>query len=90
MGCIEALRILNWNVYQLIFWIGGSLAKFLGKGLPSITTEWKKWTIFFCDERLVSVDSEHSTLKLYLESVVSKTPLTQDQFIEVNCDLDGN
>ena len=44
---------------------GGSMAKFLVSGLPSITTDWARWRLFFCDERLVPEDDEDSTWGLY-------------------------
>ena len=44
---------------------GGSMAKFLCSGLPSINTEWARWKLFFCDERLVPEDSPDSTWGLY-------------------------
>lgn len=40
---------------------GGSLGKYLCEILPNIKTDWTKWTIFFCDERVVKSDSADST-----------------------------
>lgn len=45
---------------------GGSVAKFLGDGLPEISDlQWDKWHIYFCDERLVAFDHADSTYKIY-------------------------
>jgi len=67
---------------------GGSLAKFLCQGLPSIQTDWARWKIFFCDERLVPADNSDSTWGLYRSQLLSVTPLKEDQFITVNTDLE--
>lgn len=67
---------------------GGSAAKFLCNGLPSIKTTWDKWTLFFCDERLVPFSDGDSTYKLYREGLVGATPLTEKQFIVINPDLE--
>jgi len=68
---------------------GGSLAKFLTKGLPSISTDWSKWLIFFCDERHVDFKNEDSTYKLYKESLLTKVDLKDEQIIKINPELSG-
>ncbi|KAK4307003.1 hypothetical protein Pmani_021212 [Petrolisthes manimaculis] len=67
---------------------GGSMAKFVCGGLPGITTTWAKWKLFFCDERLVSFTDPESTYKIYRAGLVGPTPLTEDQFVIVNPDLE--
>lgn len=67
---------------------GGSLVKFLCNGLPSISTSWDKWSLFFCDERLVPFSDEDSTFKLYKEGLIGKTPLTEEQFVVINPELE--
>ncbi|KAK7082209.1 hypothetical protein SK128_011330 [Halocaridina rubra] len=67
---------------------GGSLAKFLCGGLPSIETSWDKWSLFFCDERLVPFSDGDSTYKLYKAGLVGSTPLTEEQFVVINPELD--
>ncbi|XP_018020918.1 6-phosphogluconolactonase [Hyalella azteca] len=69
---------------------GGSMAGFVCNGLPSITTDWSAWRLLFCDERLVSVDSPDSTLQLYLTGLLDTTPLTRDQFLQVDVSLQPN
>jgi len=63
---------------------GGSLATFLAKGLPSISTEWSKWKLFFCDERVVPLDSSDSNYAAYKSSLIGAVPLTDEQFIKIN------
>nr|XP_053649237.1 6-phosphogluconolactonase-like [Cherax quadricarinatus] len=67
---------------------GGSMIKFVCSGLPSIKTTWEKWSLFFCDERHVSFTDDDSTYRLYREGLVGNTPLTEEQFVIINPDLD--
>ena len=67
---------------------GGSLAKFLCQGLPAIQTDWARWRLFFCDERLVPADSSDSTWGVYRSSLLPATPLTAAQFLTVNTELE--
>ena len=61
------------------------MANFVCSELPKIETKWDCWRLFFCDERMVPLDSADSTLKLYLDGLVGSTPLTRDRnFIEVD------
>jgi 6-phosphogluconolactonase len=69
--------------------LGGSLIKFLEKGLPEINTDWSKWRFFFCDERIVPEESTDSTFGAYKTALIGKIPITEDQFISVNTDLTG-
>ncbi|XP_042863844.1 6-phosphogluconolactonase-like [Penaeus japonicus] len=66
---------------------GGSLAKFLSKGLPSINTSWDKWSLFFCDERLVPFDHDDSTFKVY-KGLIEGTPLKEEQFVVIDHSLE--
>lgn len=66
---------------------GGSLIKFLCKGLPGITTTWEKWLFFFCDERLVPFDDKESTYGCYKRELIPHLPVTENQFIAVNPSL---
>ena len=52
---------LNKFEHSLFIITGGSLGKYLCETLPNIKTEWDKWTIFFCDERVVNADDSDST-----------------------------
>ncbi|XP_049937596.1 LOW QUALITY PROTEIN: 6-phosphogluconolactonase-like [Schistocerca serialis cubense] len=63
---------------------GGSLTKFLTVGLPKIETDWAKWRLFFCDERVVPVESADSTYGVYKSSLIGTVPLTEEQFIKID------
>lgn len=65
------------------------MAKFVCGGLPGITTTWAKWKLFFCDERLVPFTDPESTYKIYRAGLVGPTPLTEDQFVIVDPDQEG-
>ena len=67
---------------------GGSLAKFLCAGLPAITTDWARWRLFFCDERLVEEENPDSTWGVYRAGLLQVTPLTADQFLTVDTSLE--
>ena len=66
---------------------GGSLVNFLAVGLPNITTDWTKWRLFFCDERVVPSESPDSTFGAYRKSLIGKVPLSENQFIQVDSHL---
>ncbi|KPI98633.1 6-phosphogluconolactonase [Papilio xuthus] len=60
---------------------GGSVVKYLCEGLPQVKTDWSKWTLAFCDERIVPEDSDDSTFGCYEKMLIPKTKLTRNQFI---------
>ncbi|XP_063627562.1 6-phosphogluconolactonase [Cydia splendana] len=60
---------------------GGSVLKFLCEGLPKVNTVWSKWTLAFCDERVVPEDSEDSTFGVYKRELIPKTELKEEQFV---------
>uniref|UniRef100_A0A8D8UY63 6-phosphogluconolactonase n=1 Tax=Cacopsylla melanoneura TaxID=428564 RepID=A0A8D8UY63_9HEMI len=68
---------------------GGSLINTLAEEiLPKLRTDFKKWKIFFCDERMVPFDHPESTYGLYKEKLLGKFPgLTQETFVPVNTSL---
>ncbi|XP_067001153.2 6-phosphogluconolactonase [Anabrus simplex] len=63
---------------------GGSLTKFLAYGLPKIETDWSKWRLFFCDERVVPTENADSTYGVYKTSLIGRVPLTEDQFVKID------
>ncbi|XP_037078857.1 6-phosphogluconolactonase-like [Pollicipes pollicipes] len=66
---------------------GGSLVNFLVAGLPSISTDWSRWHVIFCDERLVPEDNADSTFGVYrrhLRDQGGALPLTEAQFVRVD------
>ncbi|XP_066153024.1 6-phosphogluconolactonase [Euwallacea fornicatus] len=64
---------------------GGSLVSFLVDGLPKIKTDFSKWRIFFCDERLVPVDNPDSTYGVYKKQLIDTQAvnLREDQFVVI-------
>ncbi|XP_050518249.1 6-phosphogluconolactonase [Diabrotica virgifera virgifera] len=64
---------------------GGSLAVFLEVGLPKIKSDFSKWRLFFCDERVVPVDNPDSTYGLYKRALVDSglLGLKPDQFVQI-------
>ncbi|KOB73366.1 6-phosphogluconolactonase, partial [Operophtera brumata] len=62
---------------------GGSVVKYLCEGLPKVDTEWSKWTLAFCDERLVPEDSADSTFGIYKKELIPKTALDETQFVVI-------
>ncbi|XP_041971412.1 6-phosphogluconolactonase [Aricia agestis] len=62
---------------------GGSVVKYLCEGLPELETDWSKWVLAFCDERVVPEDSEDSTFGTYCKQLIPKTPLDKSQFIAI-------
>lgn len=61
----------------------------LAKCLPKIETDWSKWRIFFCDERVVEPSDERSNLALYKSNFIGKVPVTEEQFIRIDPELSG-
>lgn len=66
---------------------GGSLPKILCETLPSLTTDWSKWVVFFCDERLVPFNDPESTYGVYKEKLLGVVPIQDEQIIKINPDL---
>lgn len=64
---------------------------FLVKGLPDITTDFSKWKIFFCDERLVPIDNPDSTFGLYKKQLIDAqvVNLSEDQFVTAKQNVTG-
>lgn len=63
---------------------GGSLTKFLSIGLPKIESDWSKWRLFFCDERVVPLESSDSTYGIYKSSLLGVLPFSEHQFIKID------
>ncbi|XP_013421431.1 6-phosphogluconolactonase [Lingula anatina] len=66
---------------------GGSLQKHLCNGLPGETTDWTKWHIFFCDERVVPFDNDDSTYKYYRDNLLGKVPLPKENLVPIDPSL---
>lgn len=70
---------------------GGSLVSFLASGLPQIKSDFRKWKIFFCDERLVPVDNADNTFGQYKKQLVDtkEINLTEAQFVTAKQNTSG-
>lgn len=67
---------------------GGSLIDILVQCLPAISTDWRKWRFFFCDERVVPFDNGESTYGLCKAKLIPAVPnITEDQFIKIDPEL---
>lgn len=66
---------------------GGSLAKYLSKGLPNIKTDFSKWQIFFCDERFVDESDPECTFGVYKANLLPHVPIKEEQFFKINHSL---
>lgn len=66
---------------------GGSLVTLLSKGLGNLKTDWSKWYIFFCDERILCHDIE--PLHVVYEKLFRglKIPIPLDNIIKVETDV---
>ncbi|XP_049819766.1 6-phosphogluconolactonase [Aethina tumida] len=64
---------------------GGSVASFLTLGLPKITTDFEKWKIFFCDERMVPIENPDSTFGFYKKHLIGagNIELKESNFVQV-------
>lgn len=63
---------------------GGSVVKFLIQGIPKITTDFSKWKLFFCDERVVSEEDPDSTFGVYKNELLPHIPqLKEEQFVKI-------
>lgn len=66
------------------------MAKFLCNGLPSRTTDWSKWRVFFCDERHVPFTDPECTYTIYKSKLVDNGgPLPGENIFPINPDLSG-
>ena len=83
MWCLSVLLIISFLI------LGGSVVKYLCEGLPQVETDWSKWVLAFCDERVVPEDSEDSTFGAYDKMLIPKTKLKRDQFVTIKQGVSG-
>lgn len=60
------------------------MINYLVKGLPKQTSDWSKWEFYFCDERIVPIDSDDSTYGLYKKQLLPVLGLNESQFVIPN------
>jgi 6-phosphogluconolactonase len=63
---------------------GGSMPKVLGAALPSIDTDWRKWHVFFADERCVELTHDDSNYKACREHFLSKVAIPDAQVYKID------
>ncbi|KAH0945492.1 hypothetical protein HN011_003853 [Eciton burchellii] len=68
---------------------GGSMVQLLAECLPNIATDWSRWRFFFCDERVVPLEDPESNFGLYKTNFIGKVPVTEEQFIKVDPELNA-
>ncbi|XP_056630349.1 6-phosphogluconolactonase isoform X2 [Diorhabda sublineata] len=80
------------NGIFLIGFSGGSLVNFLTTALPKIKTDFSKWRIFFCDERVVPTSDPESTFGVYKKAFIDSgaVDLKENQFIQIKQDVSGH
>lgn len=66
---------------------GGSLIQMLERCLPKLNTNWEKWRIFFCDERVVSFSDPESTYGLYRKALTGIIPVKDEQYVAISPEL---
>lgn len=64
--------------------------KYLCEGLPLVETEWSKWVLAFCDERVVPENSDDSTFGTYKRQLLAKTELDESQFVTIKQGVTGS
>uniref|UniRef100_A0A182PFK4 6-phosphogluconolactonase n=1 Tax=Anopheles epiroticus TaxID=199890 RepID=A0A182PFK4_9DIPT len=70
---------------------GGSLADMLCEGLSDLRTDFSKWQIFFCDERVVPASDKESTWGVYKRDMVDRYDnISESMFFPVNTALEVN
>ncbi|XP_053669861.1 probable 6-phosphogluconolactonase [Anopheles nili] len=70
---------------------GGSLADILCEGMYDIRTDFSKWQIFFCDERIVPETDKDSTWGIFKRDMIEQYDnIPESIFFPVNCSLDVN
>ncbi|XP_058053437.1 probable 6-phosphogluconolactonase [Anopheles bellator] len=68
---------------------GGSLADILCEGMADLRSDFSKWQIFFCDERIVPVADKESTWGIFKRQLLTTCDIVPESaFFPVNCALD--
>lgn len=64
---------------------GGSIISILATILPRLQTDLSRWRFYFCDERVVPVDSADSTYGAYLKQFAEQQiAVERSQFVKIN------
>ena len=64
---------------------GGSIISILANILPRLQTDLSRWRFYFCDERVVPVESADSTYGAYLKQFADQQiAVERRQFVKIN------
>lgn len=64
------------------------MATILAEGMHDLRSDFSKWQIFFCDERIVPEDDKESTYGVYKRDLLDNYPkFPKTAFYPVNCKL---
>ena len=66
---------------------GGSLPKIVCPGLLSLQIDFKKWRIFFCDERYVALTDADSNYVGVKQHLLDKLSVAPEQILTINHDI---
>uniref|UniRef100_A0A182W2B9 6-phosphogluconolactonase n=1 Tax=Anopheles minimus TaxID=112268 RepID=A0A182W2B9_9DIPT len=70
---------------------GGSLADILCEGMSDLRSDFSKWQIFFCDERVVPVGDKESTFGIFKRDLLANCDnIPESVFFPVNTSLEVN
>lgn len=70
---------------------GGSLADILCEGMSDLRSDFSKWQIFFCDERVVPVGDKESTFGVFKRDLLANCDnISESVFFPVNTSLEVN
>lgn len=71
---------------------GGSTPQFLYEALASSTfrtgIDWRRWHVFFCDERAVPPDHDQSNYRLVRDALLSRVGVPESQVHRMRADSD--
>lgn len=65
------------------------MLQLLGQGLTKIKTDFSKWKLFFCDERVVPENDPESTYGCYKAELKGKIGLKDEQFVKIKQGVTG-
>lgn len=69
---------------------GGSIGDILAEGMHDLRSDFSKWQIFFCDERVVPEADKDSTYGIFLRDMLAYHPeFPKTSFYPVNCSLNA-
>uniref|UniRef100_A0A182N362 6-phosphogluconolactonase n=1 Tax=Anopheles dirus TaxID=7168 RepID=A0A182N362_9DIPT len=70
---------------------GGSLADILCEGMSDLRSDFSKWQIFFCDERVVPISDKESTWGIFKRDLLDHCDIIPESiFFPVNSSLEVN